>query len=277
MRSGIEVFDQEWQAAQEAVIERCLAILADVGMSEEGLRYVRDMKGYPRIPYFTALWVMDAERRKELGIAVCIHAIGIKLIDDLVDKDQDISHWDQALGVFLLQSTMAMAGRYDSPRAVLDVFEEDYRVIWRKQLEEMRQPAFSMDSWVDYASVKSGLMLANYAGVACLAGGVPESQEAARTFAEAFGVLFMMGDDLRDYQELHETGGNLSHLVVTGQISHELLLSTINYWHTRAVEALRSRPIAHDVTPFVDDFVQKIVAIAMQLPASDALANPARV
>lgn len=266
MLTGIEDFDREWRQAQELVIARCSAVLSDVGMTPEGVRFVVEMKGYPRIPYFISLWVEDPGMRVELGVAACMHAIGIKLLDDLLDADQPLSRWDQILGVYLIQVSMAAMGQYQNAGDTLTVFKEDYRVIWRLQLEEMREPPAALEPWIRYARVKSGLMLANYAAVACLAAGVPEAVEPARVFSEAFGVLFMIGDDLRDHAVLQEEGGNLVHLVRTGRVDRGALVAEVRHWQRRARTALEERPVAYDVRSFVDAFSDRLVSRVLLIP-----------
>ncbi len=274
MLTGIEQLDEEWRRAQELVIGRCVEMLTDLGMTPEGVQFVVDMKGYPRIPYFIALWVEDPRQRLELGAAACIHCIGIKLLDDLLDADQPLSRWDQILGVYLMQSSAATMGRYENAGATLQVFAEDYRTIWRLQLEEMRERPAALQPWIRFASVKSGLLLATYAASACLAAGVPAAVEVAREFAIAYGVLFMIGDDLRDHVALGEEGGNLAHLVLTGRVDAAELIAEIRRWQDRACRALEARPVVYDLRAFIRAFSDHLAAIVERLGAAAAVSRP---
>ncbi|GGK06702.1 hypothetical protein GCM10010123_40600 [Pilimelia anulata] len=269
MRSGVAALDAEWQRAQAELHRRCAAKLGAVGMSPAGLAYVRRMKGYPRIPYFAALWVRDPELRRELGVAICTHAIGIKLIDDLMDRDQPIEPWDQILGVYLLQHSTATFGAHARPAEVLRVFDEDYDVIWREQVHEAQRPADSLASWVHYARIKSGRMMMCYASAACLAADAPAALPAARAFAEAFGVLFMIGDDLRDFRQLGEAGGNLVHLVRTGRVDLADAVAAIGHWRETALRALADCPPVHPVADFMAGFADRLVTIAGECVHAD--------
>jgi hypothetical protein len=207
--------------------------------------------------------------RIELGVSSCVHAIGIKLLDDLLDQDQDLSRWDQILGVYLLQSSTASMAAIGAHSDVCTAFAHDYAVIWRKQLEEMRLPAHSLSSWIDYARVKSGQMMANYAEVTCLAAGVPASIRTARKFAEAIGVLFMIGDDIRDYHERSEHRGNLAHLLAIGSARSEQAVSAITAWRDRAVSAVLGDPApAFDLSRFVERFATRLANDVMDIRCS---------
>jgi hypothetical protein len=259
MITGIAAFDSEWQDCQASMMRHCLEILGEVRMSQHGLRYVADLKGYPRIPYLSVIWVPVRTTRVDLGTAVCMHAIGIKLLDDLLDGDQDLDRWDQILGVYLIQVTSAVFSGYPHASEAMRRFENDYRTIWRMQLEEARAPARSLDEWVRYARIKSGLMMACYADVACLAGTVKHCVPSARDFAEAIGVLFMIGDDIRDHAESGETRGNLVELIRQGQIDRKGAIVTITAWCSQALCAIRRNPPVYDLSSFVSSFSNKLI------------------
>jgi len=256
--TGTRAFDEEWMEAQAATLARADALLAATGASAEMRRYVADMKGYPRIPYLAALWVPDRDRRVAIGAAVCVHAIGIKLLDDLLDQDQPYSRWDQALGVFLMQAAAASLAQHESPALAMDAFARDYEVIWRMQLLEAAVPPRTLSAWIEYARVKSGRMMASYAEVACLAGGAPEAIPAARDFAEAVGVLFMIGDDLRDLAETGEAPGNLAWMAKQHVVTRGEVLAAIDAWAARAGASIRSRAPSHDLSSFVDGYARRL-------------------
>jgi hypothetical protein len=269
MISGVAALDAEWAEAQRILLDRCERLLAGLGMSDAGLAYVRQMKGYPRVPYFAAIWVPEARQRRELGMAICMHAMGIKLVDDLMDADQPIRPWDQILGVHLMQAATTVFGRYAAPDRVLAAFDDDYRVIWRKQVEEASRPADSLETWIGYARVKSGRMMMCYATAACLAADVADRVPAARDFTEAFGVLFMIGDDLRDFRDLDEKGGNLVHLIRTGRVDADRTVEAIRHWRDEALRALDRCPPVFPVRNFMADFADRLVTTIWELTDVD--------
>jgi hypothetical protein len=262
--SGVSGLDDEWVLAQRVLLERITDRLAGIGMTSAGLEYVRQMKGYPRIPYFASLWVPDPVQRQELGIAICTHAMGIKLVDDLMDGDQPIRPWDQILGMFLTQSSTATFGAHRRPAEVLRVFDEDYEVIWREQINEAERPAHDLESWIHYARIKSGRMMMCYASAACLAADVVERLPAARAFCEAFGVLFMIGDDIRDHRDLGEAGGNLCHLIDSGRVSRDAAVAATRWWRAEALRALDEFPPEFPIAGFMADFADRLITLLLE-------------
>jgi hypothetical protein len=257
--SGVTAFDDEWAEAQIVLFERLSTRLAGIGMTPAGLEYVRGMKGYPRIPYFASLWVPDPVQRRDLGIAICTHAMGIKLIDDLMDRDQPIEPWDQILGMYLTQSSTAVFCSYARAAEVTRVFDADYEVIWREQINEAQRPADSLESWIHYARIKSGRMMMCYASAACLAADVVERLPAARAFAEAFGVLFMIGDVIRDHLDLGEAGGNLVHLIETGRVRRDEAVAATRFWRTEALRALADFAPVFAISDFMAGFADRLI------------------
>jgi hypothetical protein len=265
-----EQFDAELEECERLVRERCMAALSDIGMSTQGLRHVEAMEGYPRVPYHMVLWVLDPELRKELGMAICTHAVGVKLLDDLFDADQQIPPRDLLLGVYLFQLATVTFGSHQNHAEVLQVLEEGQRRVWQHAFEEKRGVPTSLDAWLVNARTKSGLMLATYAQIACLACGATESVAKARAFAEAFAVLYTMGDDWMDYAGLNELEGNLAHLVASGQVSLDDFREAAKYWRGAATEALTGAPTACDLVPFIQKLAQKVWSFYWQVATSPA-------
>lgn len=263
-------FKAEMDIVQQQVLDRVLPTLAELGMTEEGLTFVRELKGYPRTPYYTTLWVLDDTQRKDLGVAICIHAIGIKLLDDIIDADQPLSPRDQIFGIFLLQMAEAIIGGYHNVHEVLKTFEMDYKQIWRQEVHEKRVAPDTLEDWIEAARIKAGLMLANYGAVVCLASDLTEWVEPARTYSEALAVLYMMGDDWTDFEELGEREGNLAHLIGTGKVSMAELTEAVGFWQRRANEAAKQGQTACDIEPFVNHFAKKIIGLFQQVPVSVA-------
>jgi hypothetical protein len=263
-----EQFEAEIEECERLVRERCLAALSDIGMSTQGLRHVEAMEGYPRVPYHMVLWVLDDELRKELGQAVCTHAVGVKLLDDLFDADQQVPPRDLLLGVYLFQLATVTFASHRNHVEVLRELEEGQRKVWRHAFEEKSATPTTLDEWVVNARTKSGLMLSTYARVACLAAGAAESAAAAAAFGEAFAVLYTMGDDWMDYAGLNELEGNLAHMVASGQVSLEEFREAARHWRGAATEALTGASTACDLVPFIQKLAQKVWSFYWQVATS---------
>lgn len=253
------------EEAETVVRERTLEALAAVGMSDAGLDYVRTLKGYPKTPYYMTLWVRSAAVRREVGVGICMHSIGVKLLDDLIDGDQALDSKDQVFGVFLIQKASTVLCSHDRPVEVLRVMEADFCKIWRQEVRERRVPPQTLAEWNAGARVKSGLFLGDYAAVACLAGGAAGSVAAARDFAEAFGTLYMMGDDWMDYEEMGESEGNLAHLLATGKADPDSFTELVRFWQRAGKESVtRGGETCCDPRPFFDHFAEKILGLYLQ-------------
>ncbi|GGK06691.1 hypothetical protein GCM10010123_40590 [Pilimelia anulata] len=249
-------FKAEMADSHARVVARCLAELAELGMSAAGLAYVRELRGYPRTPYYATLWVRDPRARRAIGEGLGVHAVGVKLLDDLIDGDTPLGPRDQIFGAHLIMLGAALLAGRERPADVLAALVADYRDIWRQEVVEVTAPhPATLDAWLAAARIKAGVMIANYAALACLAGGAPDGVPRARSFGEALGVLYMIGDDVTDFDD-GERAGNLVHLVATGRVDRAALAAAIGGWRDRAAAAAAGTVC--DPVPFLDHFAAKL-------------------
>lgn len=260
MSAGSAAFRQEWDEVARRVRAENESVLTGLGMGPETLAYVLKFRGFARFPHLTTMWVLDPDVRMELGVQCGVHCIGIKLVDDLLDADQPYPSSDLGMGIYLLQRAVCKIGQHANPAAVLDCTQRDYAVFWRVQLDEMKKPPENKAEWIACAEVKSGLIIANYGEMACLAGNALESIEPSRVFGRAIGNLGMIADDLVDYVKLGQRAGNLGHFVKTGVVSYDEVVDLVEQERRVAKQALRAGgPIAHDIDDVVDDYADDIL------------------
>jgi hypothetical protein len=248
----------EWEAVHAAVVRRVHGTLADLGMSPRALAYVDSLRLYQRAPFLVAAWVPEAALREELSVAVAMHLIGIKLVDDLLDGDTDFERVDLGLGVQLIQGATRTLASHAHGARVLEVLEEDYRRIWQGQVREKRTPAASFGEWREAAELNAARCLGCYAEAATLAGGDAASVEAARAFARGFAFLVRIADDLLDYGR-GEREGNLGHLAALGLTGTPQIHALTEEMRALARAAVALRPPVHDLAPVIDRYADDIV------------------
>lgn len=264
-------FHEEWARTENAVRDRCAASLTRLGMSPPALAYVLGLKAYHRLPYLFALWVRDEEKRRHIAVYLCVHCVGTKLLDDIVDADQPYSPVDQVLGAHLMHEAVSSLCRLADPLAILDVCDTDHLALWQGMIREMRHPADSFATWMEHTRIKCGLLFASYITLACRAGRADEAITAGRTFGDAFGNLIQIADDLGDYSRLGERGGNLGHLLATGAVAPHIVRGEIRDSLQRALAALKEQPTIYDIAPIVeakaDDAARKLDELCERLGA----------
>jgi hypothetical protein len=252
-------FRREWDDVAAEVRAECLEVLTDLRMGEEALAYVKRFRGVPRFPHLSVQWVLDAGVRRRLGVHAGLHCVGIKLVDDLLDGDQPYPARDLGMGVYLVQRATSQFGQYANPAAVLASSQRDFATFWRVQLDEMRRPPETREEWLACASIKSGLLIASYAEMACLAGDVPDSVAPSRTFSQCMGTLVMIADDLVDYVKLGQRDGNLGHFLRTGRVSLGEIHEMVETLRADSRQALRQAPTAYALDSVVDDFADDVL------------------
>lgn len=258
----------EWDDTERDVRALCSTLLTELGMSPPALEYVLGLKAYHRLPYLFALWATDDELRRQIGILLPLHSVGTKLLDNIIDNDQPYSTTDQMLGAYLMHYSMSSLCRLGNALRILEACDSDHFTLWQNMAREISRPARTFPSWMEYARIKTGLLFANYATMACLAGGTEEAVPAGRAFGEAFGNIIQIADDLADYVRLNEITGNLGHLLTSGGASFDEVRAEILDSQLRASTALRERPMAHDISFIVEAKAADALGKLEQLHAS---------
>jgi hypothetical protein len=254
----LPAFKREMADNETRTLTTCVERLRAVGMSARGLSYVSTIRGYAKTPYYTTVWVQDEPDRRRLGAAVCAHAVGVKLLDDLVDRDSPVEPRDLVLGVTLLQRCTTTLARYPDAAAALAALDLDFQQIWRQVVRDTRVRPTTLDGWLADARVKAGMMLASYTDVCCRAAGQAGSVARARRFGEALGTLYMLGDDWMDFREQGQAAGNLGHLVAIGRVPLESVEQAIDTLRGEGARALSGAPVVCDLEPFLDHFARKL-------------------
>src|SRR5262245_45026305 len=88
----------EWRKAEETIIIKALAVINNFCPGPEFDVYVATNKGFGKYIYPLAAWVDNPECRFTAGVAFALHCFGIKLLDDIIDRDKPFAPADLIVG-----------------------------------------------------------------------------------------------------------------------------------------------------------------------------------
>lgn len=224
-------------------------LLIQVGASDDALRYVSSLTEYARKLYLSTLWIPDRAMREAIGLQICIHGIGVKLLDDIMDHEASLDVRQQILGVYLTQAATANLCKIASSIEILEWVKNDYKDIWRNQSIELNTPPTNLETWLAIAKTKTGQFLACYCTIACIAAGMRDMVVHARTVMEAVGVLYTAKDDLEDFGKPGEGKGNLVNILTGRAYSKAELDNFFLEWYNKGCEGLIKQPTITDIHP----------------------------
>lgn len=246
---------EEWTRIQDVVQSEMRQILSDHGASENLLSYVREMKGYPRVPYFSSAWISNDKERAHQGISYCLHAVGVKLLDDVIDEDQDVPNADLALGHVLIQHALARIPMDDdSVKFVL----QSWQKIWSYVVQEPRITINGIEEWFRGAEIKAGHMMEFYARLgARTARPFQAPEEQAARAMNLVGVIYMVGDDIRDWHMLGERNNNLFAMIEGDKTELKAVRERLGSIHRELKQILSHYPPAFDFSPELERIARK--------------------
>jgi hypothetical protein len=244
---SIKEWNDEVKDVEGKSIAGALELLEDMEVSKDALRYVSSLTEYARKLYLATLWIPDKKQRHEIGTQICIHGIGIKLLDDIMDHDSSMDVREQILGVYLTQVATANLCRIANGTQLMDWIKADYKNIWNKQLVELKSPPSDLDTWLQIAKAKTGQFLGCYATVACLAADRSKSIDNARAAMEAIGVLYTAKDDFEDYGKPDEGDGNIVNVLRGGNYTKAEVHSFFTYWYQKGMQSLAQQHTATSI------------------------------
>lgn len=265
---------REWEAASASVLQQVDQLLLSLGASAAIRSYLQQMKGYPRVLYMCAAWVSEPQLRFGLGTAFCQHSCGLKLIDDLIDGDQDLSPRDLVSGHVFCED----AGARYSALVPGHRISEDWRGTWMPiygyVFQEPDQVITSYPVWLAGAVQKSGKLMAAYCRAAMTAETDRPLVDLAADAMEAIGVLYMISDDVRDHAQQGERVSNLLELVHSGHVDAGEVLATLTDLRQRISRACTAREPSFDFFPYIDLIFDKCFGLfgRLQHPAAEAVA-----
>ena len=249
----------EWQDVSRFVLKELDGTLHKLGRSQALRTYMQEMKGYPRVLYMCAAWIDEPALRFSLGTAFCIHSCGLKLIDDLIDADQDLSPSDLVAGHVLCEVASATYSRELPGHRLAHDWERTWMPIYEYVFQEPGNVITSYPAWLDGAVRKSGNLMEAYTRAAHVNDGDRAFVELAADAINAIGVLYMISDDLRDNALLDEKQSNLVELIRTGHVDAGDVLATLDDIRARVERACAARAPAFSFWPMLELIHDKCV------------------
>jgi hypothetical protein len=248
---------REWEEASAFVLARLDQLLLATGRSNLLRSYVRNLKGYPRVMYLTAAWVPERAMRFALGTAFCLHVTGLKLLDDIVDADQDIDPRELVVGHVFCDDALQRIHAAAPDAVLLADFDDKWLPILRHVFDEPETEITHLRQWEEGARLKSGRWIARYGEAACRGCGRAELAPLVGSALEAIGVLYTISDDVRDFREMGETRSNLAALVAHGKLPSATVADLIDRLEETMLAAVQQQPPSFQFFPRVEMVLNK--------------------
>jgi hypothetical protein len=241
----------EWDECHLSARARVLEQLEGMGVSPATLDYAGKLRLYFRAAFLLSDWAPDAEHRRRLTCSLASHIVAMKFLDDLVDRDSSLDDFELGGGSLLLLLNANHELMSSGPSgAVARVLADDFTQICRTQLACKKVPAGSLDAWLGYARDYGARFLGTYGKLGGLDAGLGEAaSEVPRRFAEAFGMIITIADDLTDYTRHGERIGNIGALLMDDVVSAEQIAELLEQQVKLAEQAWETLPSSHDLRP----------------------------
>ncbi|WP_442505061.1 hypothetical protein SH528x_003832 [Novipirellula sp. SH528] len=249
-----DYFVQEWNDATLSLLKEMDDLAKELGMSEEARSYIQSLSAYPRFPYIAALWVPDHDDRMKIGSIICMHAIGLKFLDNILDDDSGLSRLDLALGSPIVDEAYVRLLRYRNGVRAVRRLTCNVAKVWRVELQYVRNPPVNLKAWLDYTETKSGLLMSAWAESACICAEVEPA--GAKVFCRAYCILLQFANDAHGYSN-GERQGNLIHLFVNGGATRVELDHLLRDLVDEARTSLEIESPAVPVWPLVESAVRR--------------------
>ncbi|WP_147127642.1 class 1 isoprenoid biosynthesis enzyme [Shimia ponticola] len=203
----------EWRAVADHVQERVETLLIDAGLSQQIITYARGLGGYHRVPHCCAAWIKDPETRIRVGSNFCIHMIGLKFLDDIIDDDAPVQSRELVFGSAICDFATQELLTVSPLSNPLADFEKQWIPIWKTVLAEPVNPAQNLVEWEQLARRKAGNWLSRYTDVTANLLCDAQLKPVLHRIFESFGVIYQISDDLRDFQAGTDDDANLVVLI----------------------------------------------------------------
>lgn len=239
----------EWDRASDYVYDRLDNLLVALSRGREIRDYVGNLKGYPRVLYLCAAWIEDPSIRFRAGTAFCVHAAGMKLMDDIIDGDQNVRPRDLILGHVFCEDAVEAFNSINPEIPLVSDFHGRWMPIWNCALSEADNSIVTVEQWRENALRKSGQWMAAYGEAACRLSGRFDLAPAVTSILETAGIIYMISDDIRDHSELNEVDNNIFALLTAGLASQDAVIGLFENQVRYLLGALEKCPPFFDFWP----------------------------
>ncbi|MFB7598162.1 Moenomycin biosynthesis protein MoeN5 [Streptomyces sp. NPDC056160] len=265
-----ETYTAAMLATESANRDHVAGFVARNGGSARLVEHTAALRLYLRVPHFLTEWITDPPLRARVARALALDIVAMKLLDDLMDDDTGLDRVELACLCLHLHLTALreMCALAEDARDVTDVLEHDFTTVCTGQIRVKSHRARTLDEWRDGASTYGAAFLGCYGALAALCGRARGSVGPARRFAEAFGTIITIADDLTDYDRHGERAGNLGHLVRTGAVPAEDVAALLRRLRADALDAVREQPAALGLEPVTQLYTADVLDRLLPLHAA---------
>lgn len=241
--------------------EYVTAFVARNGGSPELVAHTAGLRLYLRVPHFLTEWITEPGLRARVARALASDIVAMKLLDDLMDDDTGLDRVELAclclhLHLTALQEMCVLAG---DAREVTGVLERDFTAVCTGQIRTKSRGARDLGEWCANASTYGAAFLGCYGALSAICGRVAGSVGPARRFAEAFGTIITIADDLTDYDRNGERAGNLGHLIRTGAVAAGEVKALLERLRGRSLDAVRQQPVSLGLVEVVGVYTDDVL------------------
>jgi hypothetical protein len=241
-----EVFDRESAQALDLMMAAADEVMDDMQTSQAMRDYVHRRKGWTRKLYPAAAWVRDPALRLQLGTANCLHLLGLKLLDDIIDADTTLDNSELIVGTeFCTKAYLMMADA-----GVLPAFFQDYRQVWMPHLrhvtKEPATPIHTLDAWERSTQLKAGEVIACYARFCFAAEGRLADFAPVPQVFRAWGTIFTVLNDYLGRKKPTEQHSNLFALMGRGVVRRDAVVALMDQCYADFQQGISALPPQFD-------------------------------
>jgi hypothetical protein len=267
-----DIFDRESGRALHLMLVAADEVMDDMEISQSMREYVHRRKGTARKLYPAAAWVRDPALRLKLGTASCLHCLGLKLLDDIIDADTPYDNRELIVGTEFCTKAYVMMNEV----GVLPAFFQDYRQVWMPQLrhvtKEPTTPIHTIGEWERSTNLKAGEVIACYARFCFAAEGRLADFVTVRPVFRALGIMFTIINDYTGRQKPTEQHANLFALIARGLIRQDAVVALMNRSYSDFLQGISALPPQFDFYQPVTETYQTFQAmLAAPLVGPDAV------
>jgi hypothetical protein len=257
-------FSDRWDRITESVDSNVADALSTVDPTGVLQRYCASLGLYRRVPFLVTCMLAGTPNRNAVAVAIGMHIIGMKLLDDVID--QDTSQATASLvcgGLQLLHRAMALLDSIEPGGLNHTFLSKEMAALVSGLNRSKTSPAIDFVQWRRIASTYGGGFLRIYGRLAGHVVGDRRAAELAGRFSYAFGNIITIADDIVDYEKNDERSGNLGELLATGAVSSRVVCEVV--MKMRAVclcsikTALERDDLAGIVNHYAGDVVDRII------------------
>jgi len=242
IENAIHLFDTESRSALDLMMYEANDVMERMGVSQELVTYVGKRRGTTRKLYPAAAWLRDPKLRLQLGTASCLHCLGIKILDDIIDADTPYANRELMVGTELCGRAYEMMASHDVLQKFFLDYSDRWMPLWRHVTKEPVTDIVDLAAWERSTNAKAGDIIAFYAHFALAVDGRLDLFENVRPALRGLGVMFTVVNDYTGRDKPTEAHSNLFALMAAGRIDPDDVVELMEEYYRRFEEGIAATP-----------------------------------